>query len=119
MPKLPAAAVQWYGSGMVPPSALDHYHRFVAIIDQAAADKDIYAVPAAAAAAGMSGSEEQRGMGQRWNYTYDDPAGFTVLVHARWWDQSKPFSIQPDMHVMSVELVSDTTRMKHEGRYEE
>jgi hypothetical protein len=103
----------------VPPSALDLYHRFVAIIDQAAADKNIYAVPAAATAAGMSGSEEPHGLGQRWNYAYSDQTGFTVLVHARWWDQSKPFSIQPDMHVMSVELRSDTTLMKHEGHYEE
>lgn len=78
---------------MVPPSAHDLYHRFVAIIDRAAADKKIYAVPEAAAAAGMKGSEEPRG--QRWDYAYSDPAGFTVRVHARWWDQSKPFSIQP------------------------
>jgi hypothetical protein len=43
-------------------------------------------------------------MGQRWNYNLGDPGGFTVLVRARWWDQSQAFSIRPDMHVMSVEL---------------
>ncbi len=104
---------------MVTPSAHDLYHRFVAIIDRAVADKNIYAVPEAAAAAGMTGSEEPRGLGQRWDYAYSDPTGFTVLVHARWCDQSKPFSIQPDMHIMSVELRSDASLMRHEQRYEE
>lgn len=81
--------------------------------------KDIYAVPAAAADAGLEGSEEQRGSGQRWKYSFSDAAGFTVRVHARWWDQSRAFSIQPDMHVMSVELEGENTLMKHEQRYTE
>jgi hypothetical protein len=101
------------------PTAHDHYQRFVEIIDKAAAERDIYAVPRAAVEAGMEGSEEQRGMGQRWNFSFRDPAGFTVLVHARWWDQSQAFSIRPDMHVMSVELKSDVSLMQHERRYEE
>lgn len=45
--------------------ALDLYHHFVAIIDQAFDDRDIYAVSSAAEAAGLSGGEEGRGIGQR------------------------------------------------------
>ncbi len=99
-------------------NALDFYHRFVLLIDKACEARDIFAVPKAAEEAEMNGGEEQRGMGQRWNYSHTDETGQIVIVHARWWDQSQAFSIQPDMHVMSVELKAKTTLMKHERRYE-
>lgn len=99
-------------------TAEELYERFVGIIEQAWRDKNIYAVPNAAEAAGFTGGEVQRGLNQRWEFTYADAAGTVVEVHARWWDQSKTFSIQPDMHVMSVTLKTDPP--KHfEQRYEE
>ena len=101
-------------------AALDLYHKFVAIIDNAEADRNIYAVPEAAEAEGMNGGEVYRGMSQRWDYSYQDGTGQEVLVHARWWDQSKSFSIQPDKHVMSVELKSGgITMQSHTKSYEE
>ena len=100
-------------------NALALYHRFVVIIDQACEARDIFAVPKAAETTGLTGQEEQRGMGQRWNYSCLDDHGQTVLVHVRWWDQSQAFSIRPDMHVMSVELKGNVSLMRHERRYEE
>ena len=99
--------------------ALDLYHHFVAVIDRAFDDRDIYAVSIAAETAGMSGGEERRGMGQRWNYHFTDGNDQTIEVHARWWDQSQAFSIQPDMHVMSVELKTLVPPMRYERRFEE
>ncbi|MBB2185503.1 hypothetical protein HLH32_03725 [Gluconacetobacter liquefaciens] len=101
------------------PTALELYRRFVAIIDRAWTEKNIYAVPEAAAKAGMEGKEKPRGMSQSWDYSYRDPNGFELLVHARWWDQSQAFSIRPDMHVMTAELKGETRLMYHEQRYEE
>lgn len=66
----------------------------------------------------MVGGEEPRTMGQRWNFTYTDGSGVELLVHARWWDSSKPFSIEPDIHVMRVELKGLASAMSHERRYE-
>ena len=57
-------------------------------------------------------------MSQRWNYTYTDGSGAELLVHARWWDSSKPFSIAPDIHVMRAELRGPTSEFSHERRYE-
>jgi hypothetical protein len=100
-------------------TSLDLYHRFVELIDQACDAKDIYRVPGAAETYGLTGAEEQRGTGQRWNFSFVDAHNQEVLVHARWWDQSQAFSIRPDMHVISVELKGEATLMKHERRYEE
>lgn len=97
----------------------DLYSRFVEIIDESAMEKNIYAVPQAATEFGMQGGEEERGFGQRWSYTLESHDGLTLSVHARWWDQSKAFSIRPDMHIMTVELSGDAIRMRHEGSYEE
>ena len=98
-------------------SALSSYGHFVEVIDRAAANCDIYAVPAEAEAMGIDGAREARGLGERWEYRYDDGEGATVLVHARWWDQSKAFAPAPDMHVMSVTLTGTETRT-YERRYE-
>lgn len=99
-------------------TSLELYYRFVAIIDQATADKDIYAVPKAAEAIGMVGGEEPQAMSQRWNYNYTDGSGIELHVHARWWDSSKPFSIEPDIHVMRAELKGTASPFVHERRYE-
>lgn len=105
---------------MSSPTAFDLYNSLVAVIDRAYESKSIYDVPKAAEAAGMVGGEEPRGgFSQRWNYEFTDAAGQTVKIHCRWWDQSKSFSIQPDMHVMSVELVGSSPIMAHERRYEQ
>lgn len=80
--------------------------------------KNIYAVPEAAEAAGMIGGAKPRNMSQRWTYTYTDGLGIELHVHARWWDSSKPFSIQPDIHVMNAELKGGVMSMSHERRYE-
>lgn len=103
---------------MTQPTSLELYRRFVEIINQAADSKNIYAVPEAAEAAGMIGGEEPRKMSQRWHYTYADGSGSELLVQARWWDSSKPFSIQPDIHVMRAELKGGAVPMSHERRYE-
>ncbi|WP_338240486.1 hypothetical protein [Aurantiacibacter hainanensis] len=103
---------------MTRPTSLELYRRFVEIIDEAADAKTIDAVPKAAEAVGMIGGEEPRAMSQRWNYIYTDESGFELHVHARWWDSSRPFSIQPDIHVMRAELKGDAMPMSHERRYE-
>lgn len=99
-------------------TAAEQFEHFVTIIEQAWKDKNIYSVPEAAEAAGFKGGEVQRGLSQRWEYGFTDESGVEVEVTARWWDQSKAFSIQPDMHVMNVSLKTDPP--KHfERRYEE
>lgn len=103
---------------MTQPTSLELYSRFIEIIDQAADAENIYAVPEAAEAAGMIGGEEPRTMSQRWNYIYTDGSGVELHVHARWWDSSKPFSIQPDVHVMRADLKGNAMLMSHERRYE-
>jgi hypothetical protein len=100
-------------------SAHDIFNEFVVIIDKAAASKRIYDVPEAAEKAGMAGGETERGLSQRWKYTYTDDEGQTVEVNCRWWDQSKAFSTQPDMHVMQVLIASVTPPLSYERRYEE
>lgn len=100
-------------------SAVSLYDDFVTIIDKAAAAKRIYDVPEAAERVNMKGGGTQRGLGQRWEYSLTDSVGKTVLVKCRWWDQSKAFSIQPDMHVMSVELLDPENPMSYEQHYEE
>lgn len=58
---------------MSPITSLDMYDRFVELIDQACDAKDIYRVPKAAESLGLKGGEEQRGMGQRWNFSFVMP----------------------------------------------
>lgn len=101
---------------MPPITPFELYHRFVTIIDQAGAE-NIYAVPEAAEAAGMTGGEEPRTMGQRWNYSLTDGLGTEILVHARWFDSSKPFANGPDIHIMRVEFKDVASQMAHERRY--
>jgi hypothetical protein len=100
-------------------SASELFDKFVTVIDKAASAKRIYDVPEAAEKLGMSGGETHRGMGQRWEYCFTDAGGETVVVSCRWWDQSKAFSIQPDMHVMQVQLTGTVPVRSHERRYEE
>ncbi len=105
---------------MTQPTAHDLYGWLVQVIDRAVEAKDIFSVTKAAEAFGMSGGEEDYGgFGQRWNYSFTDSNGRVVSVHARWWDQSKAFSIQPDRHVMSVELLGGDTALSHSGNYEQ
>lgn len=103
---------------MAKETPVELYLRFVSLIDQAAEDRHVHAVPKAAEAAGMRGGEEPCVMSQRWNYSYTDGSGVELLVHARWWDSSKPFSNGPDIHVMRAELKGLASEMSHERRYE-
>lgn len=106
--------------GMSNLTAPELYAHFVQLINHAVERKNVFSVPEAAEAYGLVGGEEKRGgFGQRWNYSYTDAEGRVLQVHARWWDQSKAFSIQPDKHVMSVELKDGGVVLSHGGDYEE
>ena len=100
-------------------TALELYHQLVNVIDRAKAEKNIYAVPAAAEAAGMAGGQTHKGFSERWTYTYTDSAGQTVELHCRWYDQSQAFAPAPDMHKMSVELRGAEHLLSHSADYEE
>lgn len=104
---------------MEPLATEELYAQLVNVIDEAVRAKDIYAVPAAAEAAGMIGGQTHKGFSERWEYSHRDQDGHTVLLHCRWYDQSKPFSIQADKHVMSVELCGPHVMKAHSGTYEE
>lgn len=99
-------------------AASDLYDQMVTVIKMAVTARNIYAVPEAAEKAAMLGGETHKGLSQRWDYSFTDESGHTVNVRCRWYDQSKPFSIQPDMHKMSVEL-SGPAPKRYEGSYEE
>lgn len=100
-------------------SALDLYIHFVSVIDAAASERNIFAIERAAVDAGIPGVAQPRGLGRRWDYHYVDEQGNALILHARYWDQSKAFSNLPDMHVMSAVLVEKGTPRHHEKRYEE
>lgn len=104
---------------MIKQTAFDIFQEIAKTIDRAKADKNIYAVPAAADAAGMSGGQTHKGLSERWSYTYTDAVGQTVDLHCRWYDQSQAFSPAPDMHKMSVELSGAEHPMSHSAEYEE
>ena len=95
------------------------YQNLVKVIDEAVRTKNIYAVPEAAEAAGMAGGETHKGFSERWEYSYEDDAGRSVVVHCRWYDQSQAFNIRPDKHVMSVELRGPGPMQSHSGSYED
>jgi len=98
---------------------LDLYHDLVRVIDRAAAEKNIYAVPAAAEAAAMAGGQTHKGLSERWTYSYTDKPGQTLELHCRWYDQSQAFSPAPDMHRMSVALKTGESEFSHSAEYEE
>lgn len=99
-------------------TAIQIYERMVAAIDQAADDEHIYQVPQAAEREGMNGGEIRRDLSQRWKYSFTDDAGENVELECYWYDQSKAFSIRPDMHVMTVRFESPTDSLTHSRRYE-
>lgn len=100
-------------------TAAELFDDFVSVIDKAASERNIYDVPRAAEREGLAGGETQRGSSQRWEYTHVDATGASLQVECRWYDQSQAFSIQPDMHVMSVTLIAGDDRRTHQRRYEE
>lgn len=93
----------------------DLYQLMVEVINAAADEENIYSVPEAAEAQGMSGGEIKAGLSQRWEYSYSDSSGDAVVVKCHWYDQSKPFSIQPDKHVMTVTFGSQTHTRAYES----
>ena len=100
-------------------AARDFYNLMVTAIDKAAANKHIYDVPAAAEAAGMIGGEVSQGFTQRWQYDYGDGDGGTVSVECYWYDQSRPYQMKPDKHVMKAELKDSAGNLTHAQSYEE
>jgi hypothetical protein len=100
-------------------TASDLYHQLVNVIDRATAEKNIFAVTAAADVAGMAGGQTHKGLSERWSYSYTDSVGQTVDLHCRWYDQSQAFAPAPDMHKMSVELRGAERLMSHSAEYEE
>lgn len=94
------------------------YNHFVVVIDEAKSKRHIYLVPEAAEAAEMQGGEISRGLSQKWEYKLSS-GEMELTVHARWYDQSKPFSIRPDKHIMSVELKGPGVDQAHSQVYEE
>jgi hypothetical protein len=100
-------------------SAHELYDQMVRVIDKAAADHNIFDVPKAAEAAGMTGGEvKSGGFSQHWDYSYTDERGDKLDVNCYWRDKSKPFSIQPDHHVMSAHL-SGSQKASHTNTYDE
>ena len=95
------------------------YAHMVSAINDALSESDIYAVPKAAEQAGMVGGETTRGLAQRWDYEASDPAGNSVQVHCRWYDQSKPFSIRPDKNIMTVTMNINGEKRSHTLSYED
>ena len=103
----------------MPKNAGDLYIEMVKVIDKAATDHNIYDVPKAAEAAGMTGGETKSGgFSQHWDFSYEDEQGDKVEVNCYWRDKSKPFSIQPDHHVMSAHL-SGSHKASHTNTYDE
>jgi len=100
-------------------TAASLYSHFVTVIDSATSNRDIFAIKTAAKAAGLQGTVQPRGTGQRWDFHFVDSNGDILIIHARYWDQSKAFSIRPDMHVMSAVLVEKGRSREYERRYEE
>ena len=100
-------------------AAREFYNMMVIAIDKATAGRHIYDVPAAAEAAGLTGGEVSQGFTQRWQYYYADGDGGTVSVECYWYDQSRPFQMKPDKHVMKAELKDSAGAMSYVKSYEE
>lgn len=100
-------------------TATQLYDHLVSVIDKAAVERSIYHVPSVAEQEGMEAGETERGLNPRWFYSFQDSVGAKVTLECRWYDQSKAFSIQPDMHIMTVTLEACDDRRSHERRYEE
>ena len=100
----------------MPKNAGDLYIEMVKVIDKAATDHNIYDVPKAAEMTG--GETKSGGFSQHWDFSYEDEQGDKVEVDCSWRDKSKPFSIQPDHHVMSAHL-SGSHKASHTNTYDE
>lgn len=71
--------------------------------------------------AGMRGGEKPYGaIGQHYVYELDFENGDRVEFEFKWYDKSKPFSIQPDIHRFSVSYKpKDGKPLSHSNAYEE
>lgn len=70
---------------------------------------------------GMAGGEKQyNAMGQHFVFTKTFPGGDTVEFELKWYDKSKPFSIQPDIHRFNVKrLAVSGGSNSHSNSYED
>lgn len=59
-----------------------------------------------AEALGLTGGREGSGFSERHAYTATDASGVTIDIAARWYDQSKAFSVRPDRHIFALTLRS-------------
>lgn len=110
---------QWQAQEIDMGNLTELYAHMVSVINDAHSKSNIYAVPKAAEQAGMVGGETTRGMTQRWDYEASDATGNSVQVHCRWYDQSKPFSIQPDKNIMTVTMNINGEKQSHTMSYED
>jgi uncharacterized protein YcfL len=85
---------------------------------QAAKERSIFIASSEAERHGLS--EQGDGKPSQttvWEKTHQ---GRTLRFRWHWYDQSRPFSIQPDMNIMSLELrEGDNVLQKTEKRYED
>lgn len=96
------------------------YDDLAEAIERACRERHYYIVTERAETLGLTGGGGGSGFSERHAYTLTDPNGLTVDLAARWYDQSKAFSVQPDRHIFALTLRSGadviaTTAREFEG----
>ena len=82
------------------------YDDLAEAIERACRERHYYIVIERAEALGLTGGGEGSSFSERHAYTSTDSNGLTVDLAARWYDQSKAFSVQPDRHIFALTLRS-------------
>mgnify|MGYP005983345687 CR=1 FL=1 len=85
------------------------YTELAEAIEQACRERHYYIVTERAEALGLPGGGEGSGFSEKHAYSATDENGLMVDLAARWYDQSKAFSIRPDRHVFTLTLRSGDT----------
>ena len=97
------------------------YEGLVRQIDSDCANKNYSGSLDLCQSAGMRGGEKSRGaMGQHYFYESEFENGDKVDFEFEWYDKSKPFSIQPDIHRFRLSYKpKDGKPLSHSNAYEE
>jgi hypothetical protein len=97
------------------------YDELVRKIDSDCAQKDYAGTLSLCQATGMQGGERPYGaMGQQFVFEKVFPNGDKVVLDFKWYDKSKPFSIQPDIHRFHVSYsLKEGQQASHSNAYEE
>ena len=82
------------------------YDDLAEAIERACQERHYYIVTTRAEALGLAGGGEGSGFSERHAYTATDAGGITIDLAARWYDQSKAFSVRPDRHIFVLTLRS-------------